>query len=107
MFKTRTFWAIVLAIITSILVLETKLNFSGNALWLRAASVLSTPGARVVAALDSPGSALQGWARFWQTTALVCNFLVYAIFWYVCVWLVGYFRSRRHPYDRQPTMLYH
>jgi len=107
MFKTRTFWAIVLAVITSVLIFEVRINFSDNPLWIRTANILSAPGARVVTALDSPDGVLAGWARFWRATSLACNFLLYAFFWYACIWIVGYLRRRQHPYDRQPTMLYH
>jgi len=107
MFKTRTFWAIVLSIMTSVLIFEAKLNVSGNSLWTRVTDVLVAPGARLVNALDLPAATSPLWVRLSVGIALTCNFVIYAFFWYACIWTTGYLRARRHPYDRQPTLLSH
>ena len=107
MFKTRTFWAIVLGVMTSVLIFEARINFSDNPLFIRAANTLSAPGAHVVTALDSRAGSLAGWARLWQATSIASNFLIYAFFWYACIWTIGYLRARQYPYDRQNTLLSH
>lgn len=107
MLRTRTFWAVLLAVLTSVLIFETKVNLPDSALWTQTATILSAPGTHLVTALDSPNSVWASWVRFWQAAALGCNFLIYAFFWYACLWMVGYFRARRSPYDRPTTLLSH
>ena len=44
------------------------------------------------------------WEKVWSGLAIACNFVVYAVFWYVCLWVAGSFREREHPYDRQISL---
>jgi len=104
MLKTRTFWAIVLGVITCVLLFEAK-NYAGySPLATRAVDVLTTLGTHVAAAVYPPGSSTLLSAQFWEGLSLSCNFLFYAFFWYFCIWLIGYLRARQHPYDRGNTL---
>ncbi len=107
MFRTRIFWAIVLGVVTSVLIFEARTNLPYGEVGGKILSGLVAPGARLVAAVNTPGTLLEGWARFWSGLALACNFLTYLFFWYACIWTVGYLRSRRHPYDREATLVPH
>ena len=104
MLRTRTFWAIILGVITCVLLFEAKNYASYSPLVTRAVAVLTAPGARVVAAVYPPGSATLLSAQFWEGLSLSCNFLLYAFFWYFCIWFVGYLRVRQDPYERGNTL---
>ena len=100
MLRTRIFWAIILGVITCALLFEAKNYASYSPLATRTRDVLTAPGARVVAAVYPPGSSTLLSEHFWEGLSLSCNFLLYAFFWYFCIWLVGYLRARRDPYER-------
>ena|SRR5215470_10837882 len=104
MLKTRTFWAIVLGVITCVLLFEAKNYASYSPLATRAMEILTAPGTRVVAAVYPPGSSTLLSVQFWEGLSLSCNFLLYAFFWYICIWFISYLRARQHPYDRGNTL---
>src|SRR5262249_54013758 len=101
MLRTRTFWAIVLAIITCVLLFEARTRLPYNPQLARSVEVLAAPGTHLAAALNQPGSIAASWGKFWSGLTLACNFLIYVFFWYACIWITGYLRARQHPYDRQ------
>ncbi len=105
MFTSKVFWAIVLGIITSVLLLEAKINLAFSALRARALQMLAVPGAHFVTAITSRAGLETSGTRFWGAVAFACNLLCYFVFWYACIWLAGYLRARRHPYDRQSTLI--
>ena len=37
--------------------------------------------------------------------AFTCNLLVYILFWYACIAITRYARSRQNPYDRENTLV--
>src|SRR5262249_24993408 len=57
MLRTRTFWAIILGVVTCALLFTAKDYLGYNPLAERAVAVLSAPGTHVVAAVYPPGSA--------------------------------------------------
>ena len=105
MLKSKMLWAFILGVATAVLLLEAKINFGYSPLWTRIAQALSVPGAHLVNALNAPGGLLAGWTRFWAGLALACNFLIYTFFWYAFIWIIGYARARRHPYERESTLV--
>ena len=100
MLKTRSFWAIVLAVVTCALLFAARNYLGYSPLAERTVAVLTAPGTHVVAAVYPSGTDTLLSGQFWEGLSLSCNFLLYAFFWYFCIWLVGYLRSREHPYDR-------
>lgn len=105
MFKSKILWALVLGVATSVLLLEAKIHFGYNPWETRILGVLAAPGTHLVTALDTPTTILAGWTRFWAAIAFTCNLLIYAFFWYICIWVFGYRRSRQEPYDRENTLV--
>jgi hypothetical protein len=105
MFKTRILWALVLGVVTSALLREAKINLAYSPLWSRIPHVLTAPGTRFVAAINMPGTLMEGSTRFWAVVAFTCNLLIYILFWYGLLRMIGYLRGRRNPYDRQDTLV--
>lgn len=105
MFRSKIFWGAFMGVITSILIIEGKINLAYSALWSRASEVLTMPGTRFANAIFSSGIHDGIWEKFWSALAIACNLLVYAFFWYVFIWIASYFRERQHPYDRQSTLV--
>ena len=105
MFRSKIFWGSLLAVVTSILIFEGRINLGYSPLWSRVLEILTVPGTRFANAIFSSGVPSGIWAKFWSGLAIAGNFVVYAFFWYACLWIASYFRERQHPYDRQPTLV--
>jgi hypothetical protein len=105
MFKSKLLWAFVLAVVTSVLLLEAKVRLGYSPLETRILDVLAAPGTHLVDSLNTPGTLMGGWTRFWRALAFTCNFLIYMFFWYAVIWITGYARTRRHPYDGENTLV--
>jgi len=105
MLKSKLLWAFVLAVATSGRLLQAKVHLGYNPLETRILYALAAPGTHLVGALNTPGSLTESWTRFWGVVAFTCNFLIYAIFWYACIWITTYARARKHPYDRENTLV--
>jgi cbb3-type cytochrome oxidase subunit 3 len=105
MLKSKVLWAFVFGVITSALLLEAKINLAYSPLWSRVLEVLSAPGTHLTTWLNQPGVLMQGWEKFWTGLAFTCNLLIYILFWYACIWITAYARTRRHPYDRENTLV--
>ncbi len=105
MFRSKLFWGLVLGVITSVLIFEGKMNLGDSTFWSRSIEVLTAAGTRFANAIFASGIPEGGWRKFYDALALICNFVVYAFFWYACIWLTSYFRERQHPYDRQHTLV--
>lgn len=105
MFKSKILWALVLGVASSVLLLKAKVNLADSPLWSRIPHALTAPGTRFVAALDTPGTLLQGWTRFWAAVAFTCNSLIYVFFWHSIFRTIGYLRGRQNPYNRQNTLV--
>ena len=105
MLKSKLLWAFVLGVVTSVLVFEAKINLAYSPLWTRVLYALAAPGTHLVGALNTLGALTESWTRFWRVVAFACNFLIYVFFWYACIWITSYARGRRHPYDRENTLV--
>jgi hypothetical protein len=105
MFRSKILWAILLAVISSLLIVEAKTNLPFNPVRTRILDAVATPGAYFAALLYPPGIPTGGGSRIWVALALTFNFLVYAFFWYACIWITSYLRARQHPYDRGHTLV--
>ena len=105
MFKSKILWALVLGAVTSVLLLEAKINLAYSPLWRRIPRVLTAPGTHFVAALNMPGTLMEGSTRFWAVVAFTCNLLIYILFWYALFRIIAYYRGRQKPYDRQNTLV--
>lgn len=105
MFRSRTFWAIILGVVSSILIFLARIDLAYSPLWGKISHALTTPGAHFATWLYPSGGETVGWARLWRTLAIACNFVVYAFFWYACIWLTSYFRARQHPYESGNTLV--
>jgi len=105
MFKSRTLWALVLGVVTSVLLFEAKMHLGYNPWETRILGVLAAPGTHLVTALDTSTTILAGWTRFWAGLAFACNLFIYAFFWYICIWIFGYRRHRQEPYDGENTLV--
>jgi hypothetical protein len=105
MLRSKILWAFVLGVVTSVLIIEGRLNLGYNPLLSRAIEALTVPGTHFANSIFPSGIPEGGWGKFWSALAITCNFAIYAIFWYACIWLTSYFRERRHPYDRQHTLV--
>jgi hypothetical protein len=105
MFRSKFLWAFVLGVVTSVLIFEAKINLGYSPVWSRALEVLALPGTHFVGMLNTPGSLIGGWTRFLAALGFACNFLVYLFFWYACIWMTSYLRTRQHPYDRGHTLV--
>jgi hypothetical protein len=105
MLRSKILWGSVLGVVTSVLIFEGRINLGYSPLWSRVSDVLTVPGMRFANAFFPSGVPDGIWAKIWSALAIACNFMVYAFFWYGCIWIASYLRERRHPYDRQPTLL--
>lgn len=105
MFRSRTFWAIVLGVVSTILIFLARMDLGYSPWWIKISYALTTPGSHFVTWLYPAGGDAGNWVRLWRGLAIGCNFVVYAFFWYACIWLTGYFRARRHPYDHENTLV--
>ena len=105
MLKSKIFWAFFLGVVTSVLLLEAKINLGYSPVWTTVVGALSLPGARMVSALNTPGALMAGWTRFWAGLAFTCNLLIYSFFWYACIAIISSALARRHPYERESTLV--
>ena len=105
MLKSKLLWAFVLAVATSVLLLEAKIHLGYNPWETRILGALSAPGTHLANSLNQPGVLMSGWEKFWTGLAFTCNLLVYTFFWYAFIWIAGYSRSRKQPYDRENTLM--
>jgi hypothetical protein len=105
MLRSKILWAIVLAVFTSVLIFEARTSLQFSPLGNRILHAVATPGAYFVGMLHPPDLLAGGWGRWSGAIARTCNFLVYLFFWYACIWMTSYFRTRRHPYDRGNTLV--
>lgn len=100
MLRSKILWAIVLAVVTSVLIFETRTSLQVSPVGDRILHTVAKPGAYFVGLLHPPDLLPGGWERWSVGIARTFNFLVYLFFWYACIWITSYFRARRHPYDR-------
>ena len=105
MFRSKIFWGIVLGVVTSVLLSEGRIHFAYNPVWNRVLEVLAVPGTRFANTIFPSGVPEGSWAKVWSGLAIGCNFVVYVVFWFVCLWIASSFRERQHPYDRQSTLV--
>ena len=105
MLRSKILWGSVLGVVTSVLIFEARINLEQSTLWSRVSDVLSLPGMRFANAFFPSGVPDGSWAKFCTALAIACNLMLYAFFWYGCIWIASYFRERQHPYDRQSTLL--
>ena len=105
MYKSKILWASILGVITSVVFVEAKINLGYSVVWTRILDILTAPGTHVVSAVNAPGSLIAGWSRFLAALSFTCNWLVYLLFWYACIAITSYARSRQRPYDRQNTLV--
>lgn len=105
MLKSKLLWAIILAIATSVLLVEAKIHFGYSPLETRIFGVLTAPGTHLATSLNQPGVLLSGWQRFWTGLAFACNLVIYILFWYICVGIATYSRARKQPYDHDNTLV--
>ena len=105
MFRSKIFWGCVLGVVTSVLIFEGKINLAYSPLWSRVLEVLAAPGTRFANAIFHSGVPEGTWGKVWSGFAIAGNLIIYAFFWYACIWITAYFRERRHPYDRQHTLV--
>lgn len=105
MFRSKLFWGSVLGVVTSVLLFEGRIKLGYSPMWSRVTGMLAVPGTRFANAVFSSGVPDGAWAKFWLGLAIGCNFVVYAFFWFGCIWMVSYLRERQHPYDRQSTLI--
>jgi hypothetical protein len=104
MLRSKILWAMVLGIVTSVLILEARINLAYSPLWSSVVEVLRAPGEHFANSIFPSGVPSGGWAKLFAALAFTCNFLIYAFFWYAGIWITGYLRARQHPYDRQSTL---
>jgi len=105
MLKSKLLWAFVLGVATSVLLLEAKIHLGYSPWETRILGALAAPGTHLTTALNTPGTLFQGWPKFLFALSFACNLLVYVFFWYAFIWIVGYRRSRKQPYDRENTLV--
>lgn len=105
MFRSKVFWGSVLGVVTSVLLFEGRTKLGYSPLWNRVLEMLAVPGTRFANAIFTSGVPDGGWAKVWSGLVIGCNLLVYAFFWFGCIWVVSYLRERQHPYDRQSTLM--
>jgi len=106
MFRSKLFWGLVLGVVTSVLIFEGKMNLGDGAFWSRAVEGLTAAGTHFANGIFPSGIPEGGWWRkVYDGLSTGCNFLVYAVFWFGLIWIIGYFRERQHPYDRQHTLV--
>ena len=104
MLRSKLLWAFVLAVLTSMLLFEARTNLVVGALGGRLIHAVAAPGTYIVASIHT--DIFGGhWPQIAALLAFACNFLVYLFFWYACIWIIGYLRSRQHPYERQNTLV--
>jgi hypothetical protein len=104
MFRSKLFWGILLGVATSVLLFEGRIHLGYSPLWGRVSEALSVPGTHFANTIFPSGIPEGSWEKVWSGLAIACNFVVYAVFWYLCLWVAGSFREREHPYDRQITL---
>ena len=104
MFRSKLLWGLVLGVATSVLLFESRIHLGDSPLFGRLSEVLTVPGTHFANTIFPSGVPEGNWAKFWNGLAITCNFLVYAVFWYVCLWVASSFREREHPYDKQITL---
>lgn len=105
MLKSKLLWAFILGVATSVLLLEAKIHLGYNPWETRILGALAAPGTHLTTALNQPGVLFQGWHKFWFALSFSCNLLVYIFFWYAFIWVFGYRRSRKQPYDHENTLM--
>lgn len=105
MFRSKILWGCVLGVVSSVLILEGRINLGYSPLWSRVLETLTVPGTRFANAIFSSSVPGGIWAKLWSALAIAGNLVVYAFFWYACIWIASYFRQRQHPYNRQPTLV--
>ena len=105
MFRSKLLWAFVLGVITAVLFAQARINLAYSVALTRILDVLTAPGTHLVSAVNAPGSLIAGWPRFLAALAFTCNLLVYILFWYACIAITSYARSRQNPYDRENTLV--
>ena len=105
MLRSKLLWAFILGVVTSVLLFEAKIRLGYSPWETRILGALAAPGAHLVTALNTPGTLFEGWTKFWVGVSFACNLLIYAFFWYACIWIVGYRRSRKQPYDHGNTFV--
>ena len=104
MLRSKILWGFILGVGTSVLLMEAKLKLAYSHVWARVVEVLSVPGTRLAEALNTPGSLAHGWPRLWPRLAFTTNLLIYFIFWWVCIGIISYAFTRRHPYEQDGTL---
>ena len=105
MLRSKLLWAIILGVATSILLIEARIHLGYNPWETRIQGALVWPGTHLVTALNTEGTLFQGWTKFWVGLSSACNLLIYVFVWYALIWIFGYSRSRKHPYDHENTMM--
>ncbi len=105
MFRSKILWGFVLAVVTSVALFEAKINLGYSPLWSRVIDVIEAPGMHFANSVFPSGVPTGGWGKFFAALVVSCNFVVYSVFWYACLWIAGYLRARQHPYDRQHTLV--
>ena len=105
MLKSKLLWAFILGVATSVLLFEARVRLGYSPWETRILGALAAPGAHLVTALNTPGTLFEGWAKFWVAISFTCNLLIYTFFWYACIWIFGYRRARKHPYDHGNTFV--
>lgn len=105
MFRSKLFWAFVVAVVSSVGIFEAKTNLGYSPLVSRILEAVALPGTYFVGMLSAPGSLIAGWTRFLAALGFACNLVIYVFFWYALIWVVGYLRARQHPYDRERTLV--
>lgn len=105
MFRSKILWGSVLGVVTSVLTFEGRIKLGYSPLWSRVLELLTVPGTHFANAIFSSGVPGGIGAKVWVALAIACNLVVYAFFWYACIWIASYLRRRQHPYDRQSTLV--
>jgi hypothetical protein len=96
MLKRPLVLALVLGIATSALI-----GFAGNYLPYSSArdaitDALSLPGGIIASLIYPEGAHTRLGSPNWAVLAMTSNFVVYALFWYICLIAPGYFWRQRH-----------
>lgn len=96
--KRRLLFSLALGIVTSFLIALTKHLPYGET---RDAitDALSLPGGFIASLVYPEGIHTGHGAPNWALLAGVSNVIVYVLFWYACLEIIGRIRGRRHRYD--------
>lgn len=105
MLKSKLLWGLILGVATSVLLFEAKIHLVYRLWETRILGALAAPGAHLVTTLNTPGTLFGGWPKFWVVLSFTCNLLIYIFFWYVLIWILGYRRARKQPYDHDNTLV--